>query len=92
KLYMSRYLMLLNAVGIDTTDMDGVQTAPYNLLCTRQWMMLIPRSQEKYADISVNSLGFAGSLLVKNEEELAKLQEIGPMTLLEQVGDAQQDE
>ncbi len=92
KLYMSRYLMLLNAVGIDTTDMDGRQTAPYNLLCTREWMMLIPRSQEKYADISINSLGFAGSLLVKNEEQLAKLQEIGPMTLLEQVGYAQENE
>ncbi len=92
KLYMSRYLMLLNAVGIDTTDMSSTQTAPYNLLCTRQWMMLIPRSQEKYADISVNSLGFAGSLLVKDEEELTKLQEIGPLTLLEQVGYAQPDE
>ncbi|MEO0808078.1 MAG: phosphorylase, partial [Cyanobacteria bacterium J06643_4] len=62
------------------------QTAPYNLLCTRQWMMIVPRSQEKFAGISVNSLGFAGSLLVKNQQTLEALKAIGPVTLLEHVG------
>ena len=85
KLYMSRYLMLLKAVGIDISNPDGPQTAPYNLLCTRQWMMLVPRSKENHAGIPVNSLGFAGSLLVKNQAELAQLQEMGPLNLLHQV-------
>ena len=48
-------------------------------------MMIVPRRQEKYADISVNSLGFAGSLLVKNKEELTQLKALGPMQLLSQV-------
>lgn len=85
KLYMSRYLMLLKAVDIDASDLSKPQSAPYNLLCTRQWMMLIPRSKEEHEGIPVNSLGFAGSLLVKNQAELARLQEMGPLNVLHQV-------
>jgi ATP adenylyltransferase len=33
----------------------------------------------------VNSLGFAGSLLVKNHEQLALLKTLGPMTILQGV-------
>ena len=64
------------------------QSAPYNWLCTRQWMMIVPRTQERYADISVNSLGFAGSLLVKNQEKLEALKTIEPITLLQKVARA----
>ena len=49
-------------------------------------MMVVPRSQEKYLGISVNSLGFAGSLLVKNEEKLTQLKAVGPLNLLQAVG------
>lgn len=58
---------------------------PYNLLVTRRWMLLVLRSQESYAGISVNALGFAGSLFVRNHEQLQQLQQIGPMTLLQKV-------
>ncbi|MGD1896691.1 MAG: hypothetical protein ACFB16_07025, partial [Phormidesmis sp.] len=92
KLYMSRYLMLLKAVGIDARDMNKPHPAPYNLLCTRQWMMLIPRTQEKHANISVNSLGFAGSLLDRDHAQLAQLQEIGPLKLLEAVAISKEDD
>lgn len=84
--YLTSYRQLLSAVNIvNTPQWQGLQTAAYNLLCTRQWMMLIPRRQEKYANISVNSLGFAGSLLVKDAETLAELRKIDPMNLLRQV-------
>jgi ATP adenylyltransferase len=59
---------------------------PYNLLVTRDWMLLVPRGAEKYRSISVNSLGFAGSLLVRDEEELTLVREVGPMTILRSVG------
>ncbi|MEL6383851.1 MAG: phosphorylase [Cyanobacteria bacterium J06626_18] len=59
---------------------------PYNLLLTREWMMVVPRSQESYADIGVNSLGYSGWLLVKTHEDLERLKSIGPMTLLQTVG------
>jgi ATP adenylyltransferase len=58
---------------------------PYNLLITRQWMMVVLRCQEHYQSIPVNSLGFTGSLLVKNARQLELLKSIGPMTLLQQV-------
>lgn len=92
--YLTSYRTLLAAMGVtsnkpsdkpNNTQWQGKQTAAYNLLCTRQWMMLVPRSQEKYANISVNSLGFAGSLLVRNQEKLEELKAIGPMTLLKKV-------
>lgn len=69
-----------------TTHWQGQQTAAYNLLCTRDWMMVVPRSLEKHAEISVNSLGFAGSLLVRDQPALERLKAIGPMTLLKTVG------
>lgn len=85
--YLDSYQKLLSAVGINSSsNWKGEQTAPYNLLCTKRWMMIVPRSQEKYAGISVNSLGFAGSLLVKNKEKLEQLKQLGPMKLLQQVG------
>lgn len=84
--HLTSYHTLLSAVGIVSNQWQGRQTAAYNLLCTRQWMMIVPRSQEKYADISVNSLGFVGSLLVKDKVVLAQLKAIGPMKLLKQVG------
>lgn len=90
-LYLKNYRTLLNAVGINNTPQSeneqwqGKQTAAYNLLCTRSWIMIVPRTQEKYANISVNSLGFAGSLFVKNKESLEALKSVGPMTLLKAV-------
>ncbi|MBE9062510.1 phosphorylase, partial [cf. Phormidesmis sp. LEGE 11477] len=89
--YLDHYQRLLDAVGIRSSrhsvnGWGGTQSAPYNLLCTRNWMMVVPRSREGYAGISVNSLGFAGSLLVKDKAQLAQLRQLGPLKLLEQVG------
>ncbi|ACB53724.1 ATP adenylyltransferase [Crocosphaera subtropica ATCC 51142] len=61
---------------------------PYNLLVTREWMMMIPRSQPKYESISINSLGFAGALLVKNEQQMELLREVKPLTILEKVANS----
>ena len=62
------------------------QPGPYNLLVTRSWMLLVPRSRESFRGVSVNALGFAGSLLVKNQRELRLVREVGPMTILSEVG------
>jgi ATP adenylyltransferase len=63
----------------------GREPGPYNLLVTREWMLLVPRSRETYESISVNALGFAGSILVRNEDELALVRTKGPMAVLEHV-------
>jgi ATP adenylyltransferase len=81
------YYMLLQTVGLrDKTEEDSNwQPRPYNLLATREWMMVVPRSQESFEAISINSLGFAGALLVRNEEQLKRVRDCGPLTILRNV-------
>ncbi|MFH0943855.1 MAG: phosphorylase [Planctomycetota bacterium] len=55
---------------------------PYNLLVTRDWMLLVPRSRERFMSMSVNALGFAGSLLTRTTTELDELRRLGPMSAL----------
>jgi ATP adenylyltransferase len=62
------------------------QSAPYNLLFSKQWMWLVPRSREHYQDISVNALGFAGSLFVRDSKQLDLVRNVGPMAMLSAVG------
>ncbi|MBD2524872.1 phosphorylase [Nostoc sp. FACHB-133] len=74
------YRTLLGAVGLDPKQLGA-----YNLLATREWMLIVPRSQEYFQSISVNSLGFAGSLLVRNAGEMEIIKAQGPMTILKNV-------
>lgn len=56
--------------------------APWNLLATREWTLVVPRRAEAWEDVSVNALGFAGSLLVKTRAQLERVREVGPMAVL----------
>jgi ATP adenylyltransferase len=87
---LDRYHGLLRAAGLLDRSDPGPSTriAPYNLLLTRRWMLVVPRSHEHAGTISINALGFAGSLFVRNAEELAFLREIGPLTALGRVAPA----
>ncbi|AFY34594.1 ATP adenylyltransferase [Calothrix sp. PCC 7507] len=76
---LEQYQTLLQALDLQASD-------PYNLLVTREWMLIVPRSHEKFESISVNSLGFAGALLVRNQTEMQILKEQGPMNILKSVG------
>jgi ATP adenylyltransferase len=86
---LSHYAALLGEIGIGAENRGGrlVQSAPYNLLITRRWMLAVPRVRECLDSISLNSLGFAGSLFVRDEREMGILQEIGPMRLLQTLVD-----
>jgi ATP adenylyltransferase len=65
---------------------DGLrQSGPYNLLLRRGWMLLVPRAREHYQGISINSLGYAGSLFVRDAVELRRVEETGPMRILVEV-------
>jgi len=82
------YRALLRAVGLDPGPAGscGRQAGPYNLLVTREWMLLVPRRAEFFEGVSVNALGFAGALLVRNGEEMRLVRERGPMEVLRTVG------
>lgn len=77
------YHTLLQAVGLEVNGRQ--QSGAYNFLATREWMLVVPRSQESFQGISVNSLGFAGALLVRNPQQMQLLKEYGPMTVLTSV-------
>jgi len=81
------YNEMLRHVGLTSTREPGLarQAAPYCLLIARDWMLLVPRSKEFFDGISFNSLAFAGSLFVRNVEQLNCLKTFGPMNALNRV-------
>jgi len=81
------YYSLLGTVGLkgDEGVSAGRHPAGYNLLATREWMLMVPRSQERFESISINSLGFAGAMLVRNEQQMQVLKDYGPLTVLKNV-------
>jgi ATP adenylyltransferase len=85
------YAAQLAAIGVLNEDAphaandEPMRPAPYNLLVTRRWMLTVPRSRERFGTISVNALGFAGSLFVRDEEEMQDVRDAGPMRVLRAV-------
>jgi sulfate adenylyltransferase (ADP) / ATP adenylyltransferase len=63
----------------------GDCTAPYNLLVTRRWMLVVPRLRERFETLSVNALGFAGSLFARTREQVKRIRSHGPMNVLRAV-------
>ncbi|MFP4134289.1 MAG: ATP adenylyltransferase family protein [Halothece sp.] len=76
---LSYYQTLLQAV-------NGEDHTNYNFLMTREWMLIVPRKQEKFHSIGINSLGFAGAILVKNQAELQLVKQTSPLAVLASVG------
>ena len=65
---------------------EDSKRVPYNVILTGKFMMVVPRSQESWGPVSVNSMGFAGSLFVRSQAELDYIKEEGAMTILSMVG------
>lgn len=85
---LSRELSLMPSKNGDNqlqVSFGDRQPFAYNLLITREWMLMVPRAKEECRGISINSLGFAGSLFVRDEDQLRLVKEIGPMNVLEEV-------
>lgn len=59
---------------------------PYNLLVTREWLLLVPRRREKWRHVSVNSLAYAGSLFARTPEQIEEIRSAGPLAVLSAVG------
>ena len=81
------YLRLLGALGIHGVPREGEvrHSAPYNLLVAGDWLLAVPRVAECFGSVSVNALGFAGSLFVKDREQLEAVRAAGPMAVLRAV-------
>ena len=83
---LALYRDLLAAAGLPPGQEPGArQAGPYNLVGTRRWMLLVPRSREHFDSVSVNSLGYAGSMFVRDEVQRGVLKRAGPMAVLKAV-------
>lgn len=60
----------------------------YNLWLADGLMLLAVRSQEACGPVAVNTLGFAGTILVKSDDQMQYLREHGPLHVLQHVGTA----
>lgn len=58
----------------------------YNMVCTRDFMMVVPRRQEADGPVSCNSVAFAGSIFVRSLEEVQYVHERGPLSILAATG------
>ena len=65
---------------------EDSKRVPYNVILTDKFMMVVPRSQESWGPVSVNSMGFAGSLFVRSQAELDYIRKEGAMAVLSKVG------
>jgi sulfate adenylyltransferase (ADP) / ATP adenylyltransferase len=80
------YHQLLRSVGFIGDRLEGKkQTNDYNLLATREWMLIVSRSFESFQSIGINSLGFAGAMLVRDRQQLEIVKNCSPLKLLENV-------
>jgi ATP adenylyltransferase len=67
-------------------EIHGVEQ-PYcfNLLILKKWLLFVPRPKEclDNTTISINSMGFAGTLFVKSPEHFETVKQLGPMGVLQ---------
>ena len=70
---------------VETVENEQRIIQPYNLLVSREWMMMVPRSIEKFHDVSINALGYAGSLFVRKEQQIEAIKKYGPLRALQSV-------
>ncbi|EGO00110.1 hypothetical protein SERLA73DRAFT_122199 [Serpula lacrymans var. lacrymans S7.3] len=88
--FLSLLDLVISTVRHDPTYPSG--TPSYNVILTLEHMHLIPRRLEFHTipeigmEVSVNSLGFAGMLLVKGDEELEAVKKEGVSRILKGVG------
>lgn len=57
----------------------------YNVLLTRDWMLVVPRSQGRFETLPINALGFAGTLLAKREADFLRYRDVGVLNILRAV-------
>lgn len=69
------YDRLRMTLGIEKKE--GKVSSDYNLLITPDWMLMIPRSEECFAGLSLNALAFSGSILVKSEAQAQQIIDAG---------------
>ena len=63
---------------------DTSQCKPYNLLLTKRWMLIIPRSRNNVEGIFANGINYSGHFLIAKPEQIIWLKQYGFMAFLAQ--------
>ncbi len=79
----SWYQELSAELDVGQSNRDGCPQHPYNLLLSKQWMVMVRRRKEHHVGFSVNALGFAGYLLATKHSDLDWLRGRGGDALLD---------
>ena len=79
---LAAYSSMMQAVSL---DLDR-PSASYNCWFTTDLGMLATRTQEKDGPCSINTLGFAGTVLVKSDQDMDYIVQKGCMEVLRSVG------
>lgn len=74
---LDKYLAAMAAARVG----DG----PYNMVLTREGMLIVPRARDKFEDVSINALAFAGSFFVRDRAHQEAIVRAGPMNVLRHV-------
>ena len=61
---------------------EGPVLSGYNLLMTRDWLMVIPRRVETVSGVSLAALGFAGVIGLRSVDQFAEVEAYGPMAMM----------
>ncbi|KRA59141.1 hypothetical protein ASD89_24885 [Caulobacter sp. Root656] len=61
---------------------EAGELAAYNLLITRDWLMVVPRRVETAAGVSLSALGFAGLIGLRSQDQFDAVEAFGPMAML----------
>lgn len=64
----------------------GVAPQSYNVILSKQYMVLVPRQQERIDAIAVNALAFAGTILISSKAGLQDVKDKGPFAVLAATG------
>ncbi|CAD8205683.1 unnamed protein product [Paramecium pentaurelia] len=71
-------------------QVNDIRDLKHNLIMTQEFLMIVVRKQATFNGVSLNAVGFTGSLLAKNEQECEKLKQTRIIEILENL--AQTDE
>ena len=68
------------------SEVAGLETPrPYSLLVTNEWMLVVPRSRDRFKGVSINSLAFAGSFFARDAKHAHAIAASHPMSVLASV-------
>ncbi|KAK0665492.1 putative 5',5'''-P-1,P-4-tetraphosphate phosphorylase [Cercophora samala] len=68
------------------SGVDVTQIVPHNIILTREWLLVVPRTQAGINGADANAAGYLGMVWVSDEERVKKWIDQGPPEVLTRLG------